>query len=133
MARQTLLFCLVAGSAVGAAQNFHPSIPKAWDDSETTAFELPLARADRSPRYPPAAEYYAMPVREVYRTYPFYVAGKEPPGYFESLLQKEPEILFDPSKLKTKEDWIRAGELVFDSPIVRLGADEGTAPTVFAS
>ena len=124
MTRLCVLSCLLVTSVVGNAQIFHPSIPKAWDDSETTSFELPLARADRSPRYPAAAEYYAMPIREVYRTYPFYVAGKEPPGYFESLLQKEPELLFDPSKLKTEEDWIRAGELVFDSPIVRPAADE---------
>jgi hypothetical protein len=29
----------------------------------------------------------------------------------------EPEILFDPSRLRTEGDWIRAGELVFDAPI----------------
>lgn len=89
--------CLLFTSVVGLAQTFRPSIPKAWDDSDTTSFELPLARADQSPRYPAAAEYYAMPVREVYRTYQLYVARKEPPGYFDSLLQKEPEFLFDPS------------------------------------
>ena len=31
---------------------------------------------------------------------------------------QEPEILFDADKLLTKKDWIRAGELVFDQPIV---------------
>jgi mono/diheme cytochrome c family protein len=119
------LFCSVLAISAGAvlAQEFRPVIPRAWDDAAVANYELPLARADRSPRYPNAAEYYAMPVREVYRTYPFYSPDKEPPGYFESLLQKEPEILFDASKLKTKEDWIRAGELVFDSPIVRVNAD----------
>jgi cytochrome c553 len=31
----------------------------------------------------------------------------------ESLKQKEPEIVFDPAKLRTQEDWIRAGAIVF--------------------
>jgi len=99
------------------AQTFHPFIPRAWDDSETTSFELPLAQADRSPPYPSAKEYYSLAVRPVYRTYPFYTPNKEPAGYWESLQQKEAEVVFDPAKLKTKEDWIRAGELVFDQPI----------------
>jgi hypothetical protein len=118
VSRQTLLLCLVVTGGVSTAQEFRPSIPRAWSDSETGSFELPLARPDSSPRYPPEKEYYAMPVRPVYRTYPFYAPDKEPPGYWESLQQKEPEVLFDPAKLKTKEDWIRAGELVFDQPIV---------------
>ena len=62
-------------SIISMAQTLHPSIPNAWDDSETKSFELPLVRADRSPKYPSAAEYYATPVRQVYRAYPFYVAG----------------------------------------------------------
>ena len=118
MVRRGLLLWLVAVSAVGTAQEFHPSIPKAWSDNETTSFELPLAQADRSPKYPSAKEYYDMPVRPVYRTYPFYAPDKEPAGYWESLQQKEPEILFDPVKLVSKEDWIRAGELVFEEPIL---------------
>lgn len=112
-----LLFCLAVATGVGTAQEFHPSIPKAWDDSETTSFELPLAQADRSPRYPSAKEYYSLAVRPVYRTYPFYAPDKEPAGYWELLQQKEPEVVFDSAKLKTKEDWIRAGELVFDQPV----------------
>jgi hypothetical protein len=113
-----LSLILGVASTVAIAQEFHPSIPRAWDDSETTSFELPLAQAERSPRYPSAAEYYSLAVRPVYRTYPFYAPDKEPPGYWESLQQKEPEILFDPAALKTKQDWIRAGELVFDQPVV---------------
>ena len=117
MTRPFVLCCFLV-TPLALAQPFHPSIPKAWDDGETTSFELPLAQADRSPRYPSAKEYYNMPVRPVYRTYPFYDPDKEPVGYWESLQQKEPEVLFDPAKLKTKEDWIGAGELVFDQPIV---------------
>jgi hypothetical protein len=112
------VLCCVLVTPLMVAQTFHPTIPKAWDDSETTSFELPLAKADRSPRYPSAKEYYDFAVRPVYRTYPFYAPDKEPAGYWESLQQKEPEMVFDPSKFVTKEDWIRAGALVFDEPTV---------------
>jgi hypothetical protein len=59
-----------------------------------------------------------MPVRPIYKSYPVYAPGKEPPGYLDWLKQQEPEIVFDAAKLKTEADWIRAGELVFDAPIL---------------
>src|SRR5262252_8446598 len=96
------LLSLSVVSVVSTAQEFRPSIPRAWDDRESAAFELPLAQADRSPRYLSAKEYYRMPVRPVYRTYPYYAPDKEPAGYWDSLQQKEPEVVFDPAKLKTK-------------------------------
>ena len=95
--------------------DFHPNIPKAWDDKEVESMELPLAQRDRSPRYMTSAEYYALKVRPLYRSYPVYDKGREPAGYLESLKQKDPEIIFDPTKLHTKEDWIAAGKLVFES------------------
>ena len=58
-----------------------------------------------------------MSVRPIYKSYLIYAPGKEPPGYFEKLKELEPEIVFDQEKLKTEEDWIRAGETVFDAPI----------------
>jgi mono/diheme cytochrome c family protein len=99
------------------AQEFHPDIPKAWDDKAVEALEVPLAQRDRSPRYPNAAEYYSLKVRTIYRSYPIYIEGKEPPGYIESLKQKEPEIVFDASTLRTREDWIQAGKAVFEAEI----------------
>jgi hypothetical protein len=33
------------------------------------------------------------------------------------LKKQEPEIVFDASKLNTEKDWIKAGEMVFDSPV----------------
>jgi hypothetical protein len=121
--RPQAIFFLAATASIAAAQEFHPTIPKAWDDSETTSFELPLAQPDRSPRYLSAKEYYSIPVRPAYRTYPYYAPNKEPAGYWESLHQKEPEVVFDPAKLRTKEDWIRGGEFVFDAPLVFIPAD----------
>lgn len=111
------------------AQDFHPVIPKAWDDKEVVQFEMPLAQADRSPRYMAAEEYYALKVRPIYRSYPVYAPGREPPGYIESLKQKEPEVIFDASKLLTMQDWIQAGKLVFESDVLFRPAP-ATAPSV---
>lgn len=95
--------------------SFHPNIPRAWDDRAVEGLEVPLAQRGRSPRYMNAKEYYKLKVRPIYRSYPVYVKGREPAGYRESLKQKEPEIVFDPSKLHTNADWIAAGKLVFES------------------
>ncbi len=73
-------------------------------------------------------EYYALKVRPIYRSYPRYAPGREPSGYVESLKQKEPEIIFDPSKLHTKEGWIRAGQVVFEAEIAFFPAPTGGAP-----
>src|SRR5262245_33458820 len=112
--------CIAAGTVLiltshAFPQTFSPEIPSVWDDKEVARFELPLARRDRSPRYMTAAEYYALKVRPIYRSYPAYAPGREPTGYREYLKEREPEILFDPSKLHTKEDWIEAGKLVFET------------------
>ena len=61
-----------------------------------------------------AEENYKLKVRPIYRSYQAYVKGREPAGYIESLKQREPEIIFDPSKFHTEEDWIAAGKLVFE-------------------
>ena len=112
-----LTWLAVAALAVGDPP-FHPDIPKAWDDVAVESMELPLAQRDRSPRYMSSAEYYALKVRPIYRSYPVYAPGREPAGYAESLKQKEPEVILDTAKLRTKEDWIRAGKLVFESDTV---------------
>ncbi len=106
------------------AQDFHPNIPRAWDDAAVEGLEVPLAQRDRSPRNMSAEEYYKLKVRPIYRSYPVYAKGREPAGYRESLKQKDPEIIFDPSKLRTKEDWIAAGKIVFESDIRFFPAGE---------
>ncbi|MBK9706135.1 MAG: hypothetical protein IPO77_03755 [Acidobacteria bacterium] len=50
---------------------------------------------------------------KIYKSYPIYAPGKEPPGYLEWLKKQEPQIIFDAGKLKTEADWIKAGEIVF--------------------
>jgi hypothetical protein len=111
-------FAILAVACSSSAQEFRPEIPRVWEDAAVKDVELPLAQRGRSPRYMTADEYYKLKVRRIYRSYPVYVQGKEPPGYIESLKQQEPELIFDRSKLHTKEDWIRAGKIVFEADTV---------------
>lgn len=92
-------------------------IPKVWDKEALGSVELPLATADASPVHVNEEYYYSIPVRKIYKSYPIYAPDKEPPGYLDWLKQQEPEVTFDASKLKTEEDWIKAGEAVFAAPI----------------
>src|ERR1051325_9285072 len=93
------------------------TIPKVWDDRELASFELPLAQPETSSKHVASDYYYQIPVRPIYKSYPIYAPGKEPPGYFERLKQQEPEMAFDAARLKTEDDWVKAGEIVFDAPI----------------
>src|SRR5262249_51045515 len=72
---------------------------------------------DASPVQIPSKYYYGIPVRPIYKSYPVYHPAKEPPEYIERLKQLEPIIAFDASTLKTHQDWIKAGEIVFDSAL----------------
>jgi hypothetical protein len=94
-----------------------PVIPKTWDDQAIASLEVPPADPAVSRAHVSADYYYRIPVRPIYKSYPVYAPGKEPPGYEEWLKRQEPETVFDASKLKTEADWIKAGEVVFDAPI----------------
>ena len=99
------------------AEAYQATIPKVWDDAVLKDLEVPLTRAEYSPKHVPASFYYQVPVRPIYKSYPVYHPDREPKGYIEWLRSREPEIDWDAAKLKTKEDWIRAGETVFDAPL----------------
>ncbi|HKE56518.1 MAG TPA: hypothetical protein VKB46_07450 [Pyrinomonadaceae bacterium] len=98
-------------------QPFTPAIPRTWDDEAIKSLELPLATKTASPKHITADYYYRIPVRPIYRSYPIYHPDHEPPGYWDSLKQKNPEVIFDATKLTTEDDWINAGEAVFDAPV----------------
>ena len=115
------MFCLLAAvSILGHVQSRRSSgpveVPKTWEAEAIASVEIPLARAEYSPTHVTDEYYYRIPVRPVYKSYPVYAPGKEPPGYWEWLKQQEPEIAFDPARLKGADDWASAGELVFDAP-----------------
>ena len=118
------LFTLAAsqqgqGKKQNAASDVPPPVPKVWDDEAMASLDLPLAGGKVKLTHGLAADYYRVPARTIYKSYPVYAPGKEPPGYFEWLKQQEPEVAFDASKLKTTADWVKAGEVVFDAPITR--------------
>ncbi len=109
-----------SGRAQDSRWQFHPVIPKTWDDSAMATLEVPLVDPSASPKHVPADYYYRIPVRPIYKQYPVYAPGREPRGYMEWLEQQDPVIAWDDRghapPLQTEADWIRAGEIVFDAP-----------------
>ncbi len=99
-----------------ATSQFRPQIPKTWDAEALKDFELPLAGLGHSPTHVSSDYYYRIPVTAIPKTYPVYAPDREPPGYLEWLKQQEPQSAVDFQNLKTKDEWIRAGEIVFNSP-----------------
>ena len=112
-----LFYCPASRLRAQTAGGYQPTIPKVWDDAVMKDLEVPLARVEYSPRHVPATFYYEIPVRPIFKSYPVFHPDREPKGYIEWLRSREPEIDWDAAKLKTKEDWIRAGETVFDAPL----------------
>jgi hypothetical protein len=118
-----LIFLLVASFALSAHRSnaqkakLQPAIPKTWNDAEIAELEVPLANPVGSPKHVSAEYYYQIPEQKIYKSYPIYAPGKEPPDYLDWLKKQEPEIVFDATKLKTEADWIKAGEIVFHAPV----------------
>lgn len=106
---------LLAAVPVIALGQFHPDIPKAWNEEALQSMTLPLAGLNTPIKYAPADWYYRIPERVIYRGYPVYQPKSEPPNYLNFLSAQEPEVVFDASKLNTESDWLRAGESVFSS------------------
>jgi len=92
-------------------------IPKTWDSKAMDAFHMQLADPKVSTKLISSAYYYSIPVRPIYKSYDVYRPDHEPRGYMDQLKRKEPQVIFDSSKLKSEADWTKAGEIVFDAPI----------------
>lgn len=103
---------------------FAPAIPRTWDAAALAALEVPLADARFSPTAVSESYYYRVPVRPVYKAYPVYpvyTPGTEPAGYLERLAREDPQVVWNDTHrppLATEADWIAAGELIFDAPIL---------------
>lgn len=92
-------------------------VPVTWDMDAIKKFHLSPPDSTVNVVYAPKPYYDSLPEHVIYKTYPVYYREYEKPGYLDSLRGLEPEIVFDPAKLKTEEDWIKAGELVFNWPV----------------
>ncbi len=68
-------------------------------------------------KYVPEDIYYDLPEFVLYQNFPVYVREHEPAGYLDSLRALEPQIMVDFSQIKTEEEWIEAGKLVFQMPV----------------
>ncbi len=132
MSRTTLAF---AAAALFPALAPSAEIPRTWTDAAVAAFEVPLAKPAFSPIHISEKDYYQLPERKIYKTYPVYHPKHEPAGYMEWLKQQEPQLAFDPATLKTPADWIQAGEQIFNNPTsfgpVFFGAAEVRNPAFY--
>jgi hypothetical protein len=106
----------------GTAATLSAEVPVTWNDRAMAELEVPLADPTHSPKHASADYYYQIPVRPIYKSYPLYAPSHVPPGCGDGLKQAEPVILWDDKghrpPLKTEADWIKAGEMVFESPIL---------------
>jgi hypothetical protein len=66
------------------ATPFRPVIPKVWDEAALEDWATPVAGLNVRPAHISAAEYYSVPEYGL-RSYPVYMPGREPEGYWEML------------------------------------------------
>jgi hypothetical protein len=97
---------------VAATLPAQTKVPRIWDDKALEDWATPIAALGVRPAQFTSADYYAVPPDNL-KTYPVYRPDKEPPGYWEWLQKQKPEPLVDASKIRAREDWIRAGEAAF--------------------
>ena len=125
-----ILWALLAGLIA-----FSPNVPRAWKQADVSTLEVPLANPKYSPVHISEEDYYRIPVRVIYKSYLVYRPDREPAGYMEWLQRQDPEIAFDPARLKTSEDWVNAGAIVFNAPAsyapVFFGAAEVRDPEFY--
>jgi len=113
----TIFVALAVTAFILAFTRFPETVPVTWDMAAIKYFHLPPPDTTTVVKYAPREYYESLPEHVIYKTYPVYVQEFEKPGYVDSLRTLAPEVVFDPAKLKTPEDWIKAGELVFQWPV----------------
>jgi hypothetical protein len=121
----------IAGIIIMLASSFAISknpIPVTWLLSEIKRFHLTPPDSNVSVIYASEEYYNALPEHIIYKSYPVYIREQAPSNYLDSLRQLEPEIAFDLKKIKTQEDWIKAGELVFNWPVASYRKIEDKVP-----
>ena len=114
MKRLSTLCCIaILGSLPLLPQAvYRPEIPKTWDETALADWATPLAGINVRPTHISPNEYYSLPVDDL-KTYPVYLPGREPAGYWEMLNRMGPQPLIELEKLRSEADWIEAGRTVF--------------------
>ena len=90
-----------------------PDIPKTWDEAALADWATPVAGLNVRPTHISSREYYSVPEYSL-RSYPVYMPGREPAGYWDMLQRVGPKPLVDRDKLKFEAEWVEAGRRVFD-------------------
>lgn len=90
-----------------------PPVPRTWDEAALAEWATPLAGLNTRPGHVSPERYYALPVDNL-KTWPVYLKGREPEGYWQMLQRVGPQPMIEPQKLKTKADWVDAGRTVFE-------------------
>jgi hypothetical protein len=110
--------CIAACYSLRAQAPFDPKAPRPslWNNQELSSITLPPALPEGNILYLPSEAYYQFEVLPIYKTYPVFGPEHEPKGYLDFLRRQDPQLVFDPRKLTTEEDWVRAGKLVFEAP-----------------
>jgi hypothetical protein len=103
---------VLLGAAFGQ-QSALAQAPKTWDANTLADWATPVAGLNVRPGHFSEEEYYRAPIDNL-RTYPVYLPGREPEGYWEMLQKVGPKPLIEPEMLKADADWIRAGKRVFE-------------------
>ena len=113
----TFAFALACLSAA-AAQD----VPRTWDEEAILSMHLPVAATGKKAVPVSASFYKRMPVLQIFRSYSVYHPDHEPDGYIARLASLDPEIVFEAQQLRTEQDWLRAGQHVFEAPIAHIPA-----------
>jgi hypothetical protein len=111
-ARAVVRLGLLAVFAAALPAQAPTTAPRIWDDAALVDWATPVATLNLRPAHYSSAEYYSVPGENL-RTYPVYPPDREPPGYWEELQKKKPELLVDVSTIRSTEDWRAAGERAF--------------------
>jgi hypothetical protein len=93
-----VLACAVLGSWVASgaddSKRWVPEIPKVWDEAALAEWVTPVAGLNIRPTHISSKEYYALPVENL-RSYPVYMPGREPVGYWDMLQHIGPKPLIE--------------------------------------
>src|SRR5438874_12863231 len=93
---------VMAGIAFAQQRSsYRPNIPKTWDEKALVDWATPLAGLNQRPSHMSPEQYYALPVDDL-KTYPVYLAGREPEGYWQMLNTIGPKPMIEPEKLKSE-------------------------------
>lgn len=104
---------LAAICASAMAQQQPTAAPRIWNDRDLAEWATPLANINVRPGHLTEKEYYAVAVGDWVRSYPVYLPGREPEGYWQMLQSKKPEPLITPGA-RTEAEWIAAGRRAYD-------------------